>query len=474
MSFLDGAIAMLEHTCPQELRGSVVEVRGLALHVAALPLPVGAMVAIHAASGRGGGRALAAAAAGVPGEVVGFRGEITLVMPLGPVAGIGRGDAVVALQHTPMIRVGHALLGRVLDGLGNPIDGLGPLQETVPRAITPPPLDPLKRPSIEKPLATGVRAIDAMMPVGRGQRLGVFAGPGCGKSTLLGTMARHTAADVTVIGLIGERGREVRDFIDKTLGPDGLTRSVVVCATGDEPAVLRLRAAMTATTVAEYFRDQGLNVLLLMDSVTRFCQAQRQIGLAAGEPPATKGFPPSVFAMLPVLLERSGQTDRGSITGFYTVLVEGDDMTEPVADACRGVLDGHILLDRKLAERGHYPAIDVLGSISRVADEVTDREHQACRREVVKLLASYRQVEDLLNIGAYAQGANPDFDLAIACRGNIEQLLLQGRGEVKGLADFQKTRAQLLALMQVIQKARQDLARGGAAVRRPPPMPVRR
>ncbi|NJL32151.1 MAG: FliI/YscN family ATPase, partial [Phycisphaerales bacterium] len=321
------------------------------------------------------------------------------------------------------------------------------------------PVDPLQRPLIKEPLATGVRAIDTLLSVGRGQRLGLFAGPGIGKSTLLAMMARHTAADVSVITLVGERGREVRDFIDNHLGEEGLKRSVVVCATGDEPALMRIRAAMVGSAVAEFFRDQGMDVLLIMDSVTRFCQAQRQVGLAAGEPPATKGYPPSVFAMLPVLLERSGRTERGSITGFYSVLVEGDDMTEPIADAARGILDGHVVLSRRIANRGHWPAIDVLESISRCADDVTDKPQQLARRDVLRLVGAYREVEDLLNIGAYAAGSNPDFDLAIACKPVIDQLLQQGRHEVSGRADFLLHKKMLLAMSQQITGAKQQLAK---------------
>ena len=450
MSVLAEHIEMLEQATAPELRGTVTEVRGLALCVADLPVPVGSLVRILR-------RGLKEPV--LEGEVVGFDDEQTIVMPLGALGGVSRGDTVVAVHHAQQVRVGDALLGRVLDGMGRPIDGLGPVLGTVNRPLNPKPVDPLDRPLIEQPLATGVRAIDSMIPVGRGQRLGIFAAPGVGKSTLLGTMARHTAADVTVIAMVGERGREVRDFIEKSLGEEGRSRSVVVCATSDEPALLRLRAGMVATTVAEYFRDQGLDVLLLMDSVTRFCQAQRQVGLAAGEPPATRGYPPSVFAMLPGLLERSGRTSKGSITGLYAVLVEGDDMNEPVADACRGVLDGHVVLSRDLAEKGHYPAIDVLASVSRVADDVTTKDHQAARREVVKLLSAYRDVEDLLNIGAYAAGSNPDSDVAIACKDSINQLLQQGRSEVKGVADFARSKAQLQALVQQILQVRQQLSK---------------
>ncbi len=450
MPVLADQMAMLDQAAPLELRGTVAEVRGLALSVNDLPVPVGASVKLFTQRGRG---------PIIDGEVVGFDQLQTIVMPLGNTSGIGRGDMVLAGHHVQTVRVGQSLLGRVLDGMGRPIDSLGPLYDTTVRPLYPGPIDPLDRKLIDQPLATGIRSIDSLLSIGRGQRIGVFSAPGVGKSILLGMMAKYTAADVSVIALVGERGREVRDFIENTLGEEGLARSVVVCATGDESALVRLRAAMVATTVAEYFRDMGLDVLLLMDSVTRFCQAQRQIGLTAGEPPATKGYPPSVFAILPKLLERSGRTNHGSITGLYSVLVEGDDMTEPIADACRGVLDGHIQLSRQLAERGHYPAVDVLTSISRVVDDVTTRDQQQARREVLKLVAAYRQVEDLLNIGAYTTGSNAEFDLAIACKPAIDQLLQQGRDEVQGLADFEKTRAQLFALNEHIQTNRRRLVR---------------
>lgn len=448
MSLLTEQLRILDHAAPLELRGTVVEVRGLALRVADLPAPIGAMVTIHGKSSPG---------ARLDGEVVGFDHEQAIIMPLGPTIGVRRGDRVVAEHYTPFVRVGESLLGRILDGMGRPMDGRGPLSDTVIRPLTPAPVDPLDRPLINQPLATGVRAMDALISVGRGQRIGVFSAPGVGKSTLLGTMARHTSADVSVIALVGERGREVRDFIDNNLGPEGLARSVVVCATSEQPALLRIRAAIVAATISEYFRDQGLDVMLIMDSVTRFCQAQRQVGLAAGEPPATKGYPPSVFSMLPTLLERSGRTSKGSITGIYSVLVEGDDINEPISDACRGILDGHVQLSRDLAQKGHYPAIDVLESVSRVADDVTGPEHQAAKREVLKLIHSYRQVEDLLNIGAYAAGSNPDFDLAIACKPAVDRLLQQGRSEAKGAADFDTSRSQLMALVQQIRQAQQQL-----------------
>ncbi|MEM9420460.1 MAG: FliI/YscN family ATPase [Planctomycetota bacterium] len=461
MSVLDAQIDLLDRCTAPELRGTVKEVRGLALRVATLPAPIGALVEINSHAGN------RAQSQPIPGEVVGFDGRDTVVMPLSSASGVSRGDHVIALHNTQQVRVGPTLLGRVLNGMGEPIDGQGPLRDTVPQPLHPKPVDPLDRPLIDHPLATGMRVIDAMTPLGMGQRMGVFASPGVGKSTLLASCAKHTSADVSVIALIGERGREVKDFIEKALGAEGMARSVVVCATSDESALMRLRAAWVGTSIAEYFRDQGLNVMLVMDSVTRFCQAQRQVGLAAGEPPATKGYPPSVFATLPKLLERSGRTSRGSITGLYSVLVEGGDMDEPIADACRGILDGHVLLDRKLAEQGHYPAIDVPGSISRVADDVTDSSHQQWRRQVLKLVAAYRQVEDLVNIGAYAAGSNPDFDLAITCKPAIDRLLQQGRGEVQGQADFQQTTAQLQALAQLLDQTKQQLqAQTRANIRR--------
>lgn len=458
MSVLDQSIEMLDQCTALELRGTVDQVRGLALHVADLPAPIGASVRIVTKRGKG---------VAIEGQVVGLRDHRAIVMPLADTTGVACGDIVKLVHPTQTAPVGDGLLGRVVNGMGKTIDGLTSPTNIMPRSIAPPPIDPLHRKLIDQPLATGIRAIDAMTPLGRGQRVGIFAQPGLGKSTLLGQIARHTAADVIVIALVGERGREVRDFLENTLGPEGLARSVVVCATSDEPALLRIRAAHTAAAVAEHFRDQGLDVLLLMDSITRFCQAQRQVGLAAGEPPATKGFPPSVFSMLPALLERAGRTNVGSITGLYAVLVEGDEVTDPIADACRGVLDGHVQLSRKLAEQGHYPAVDVLGSISRVADDVTSEEHRHHRTQVIKTLASYDKVEDLLNIGAYAPGSNPDFDLAIQCKPAINQLLQQGRGELKGQADFNATARQLAALNQHLAKAQQQLSarkpRAGAA-----------
>jgi flagellum-specific ATP synthase len=360
----------------------------------------------------------------LPVQVVGFRDSTVLSVPLGDTAGIRPGDRIIARHGEVAVGVGQSLLGRVVDPLGRPIDGL-PLRTEARYPLSPRPLNPMDREPIVAPLGTGVRAIDAMLTCGRGQRLGLFGGSGVGKSTLLGMMARGTAADVTVLGLVGERGRELRTFLEHDLA-DGLERSVVVASTSDNPPLLRLRAAFTATAIAEFFRDQGLNVLLLMDSVTRFAMAQREVGLAAGEPPTTKGYPPSVFALLPNLLERAGAVRRrGSITAFYTVLVEGDDHNEPVADAVRSILDGHIVLSRDLASRGHYPAIDILQSVSRTMPDVTDVAHRRQAVQVRDWLAAIKDSEDLVTVGAYVAGANPRVDEARRRRDAINQFLCQ-------------------------------------------------
>jgi flagellum-specific ATP synthase len=350
----------------------------------------------------------------VQAEVVGFREHRVLLMPLGETGGLHVGCEVAAFERPPLPRPGPEMLGRVLDALGRPFDGRGllPVGSGGPANQTPP--HPLRRQRIKAPFATGVRAIDAFVPLGRGQRLGLFAGSGVGKSTLMGMVARGSEADIVVVALVGERGREVREFIEKDLGPDGMKRSVVVVATSDQPAPLRLRAAFTATAIAEAWRDQGRNVLLMMDSVTRFAMAQREIGLAIGEPPATRGYTPSVFAMLPRLLERSGAGERGAITALYTVLVEGDDMNEPIADAVRGILDGHLVLSRSLAHFNHYPAIDVLESVSRLTRDVCTPDEVAWAARAREHLAVYRKNEDLVSIGAYQKGGNSALDQAIA------------------------------------------------------------
>jgi FliI/YscN family ATPase len=336
------------------------------------------------------------------------------------------------------------MLGRVVNALGEPIDRRGPIRDATPAPLRPPPLIALRRRRIDEPLPTGVRVLDAMLTLGRGQRIGIFSGPGVGKSTLLAMIARHTAADVNVIALIGERGKEVRDFLETALGPQGLARSVVVVATGDESPLLRIRASLVACAVAEHFRDQGRDVLLQMDSITRLAQAQRQIGLSVGEQPATKGYTPSVFAQLPALLERAGAVEgSGSITGIYSVLVEGDDLTEPISDASRGILDGHIALSRRLAARGHYPAVDILESISRVADDVCDQHHKAARRRMRRLIAAHTEAEELINIGAYARGSNADCDVAIALKPALDKFLSQEREQK---AEYPQTCRSLLEL----------------------------
>ncbi len=362
----------------------------------------------------------------LPVEVVGFRDGHLLAVPLGATAGIRPGARIVGRGRSATVGVGDGLLGRVLDGLGRPIDGRGPLRTTAQGDLHPPPLNPLERTPIDKPLGTGVRAIDALLACGRGQRLGLFGGSGVGKSTLLGMMARATEADVSVIALVGERGREVRGFIEHDLGAEGLRRSVVVVSTSDNPALLRMRAAYTATAIAEHFRATGRHVLLMMDSITRFAMAQREIGLAVGEPPTAKGYPPSVFALLPNLLERAGNVEgHGSITGLYTVLVEGDDQTEPIADAVRAILDGHIVLSRQLAAKNHYPPIDILPSVSRTMPAVTSVEHRLRAAQVRDWLALIRDNEDLVSVGAYVPGSNPRVDAAFARREAIDAFLKQ-------------------------------------------------
>lgn len=387
-------------------------------------------------SGRGGS---GSGHGGVQAEVIGFKDKRAILMPFDEATGINNESRIRLEQETSQMLVGDALLGRVLDARGNPIDGRGPLfdpGEGEARSLYQRPSHPLEREMIRKPLDLGVRAINALLTCGRGQRVGIMAGSGVGKSVLLGMMARHTAADVNVIALIGERGREVREFIEGDLGPEGLARSVVIVATSDQSPLLRMRGAFLASTIAEYFRDTRRDVLLMMDSVTRFCMAQREIGLSMGEPPASKGYTPSVFATLPKLLERAGTgTQGGSITGLYTVLVEGDDLDDPIADSSRSILDGHIVLSRKIAQKNHFPAIDVLQSASRVMRSVITPEHQEWSGRIREWMATYQQVEDLINLGAYQRGANPKIDTAIFVHERINALLRQGIEEGASLAD---------------------------------------
>ncbi len=382
-------------------------------------------------------------------EVVGFRERGVLLMPLGQVDGIHPGSAVEAMERSLGLSVGMGLLGRVLDGLGNPIDGLGSLGPTVRVPLSADPPNPLTRSPIDEPFATGVRAIDGLLTVGRGQRIGIFSGSGVGKSTLLGMIARNAQADVNVIALLGERGREVRDFIENSLGPVGLARSVVVVATGDQSALVRARGALVATAIAEYFRDQDKQVLLMLDSVTRVAMAWREIGLAVGEPPTTKGYPPSVFAALPRLLERVGNAERGGITGIYTVLVEGDDFNEPVADHVRSVLDGHIVLSRRLASVGHFPAIEVTESTSRVRDQIVSADQRDAANHVSSLVAAYREKEDLISIGAYQAGNDPQLDTAINLRAPTNDFLRQTPDD---MTDFAETRERLLGLSELAHR----------------------
>jgi len=361
-------------------------------------------------------------------EVVGFNKSRVILMPIGDMKGVVSGADVYAAGTALMVPVGNELLGRVINGIGRPIDGKGEIFTDIKYPVEAEAKNPLSRTIIDKPLSVGVKSIDGLLTVGRGQRIGIFSGSGVGKSTLLGMIARYTDADVNVIALIGERGREVKDFVEKELGStDSLKKSVVIVATSDQPPMVRLRGAFVAHAVAEYFRDQGLAVNLMMDSVTRFAMAQREVGLAAGEPSATRGYPPSVFTMLPRLMERSGTSDTGgSITGFYTVLVEGDDMNEPISDAVRGILDGHIVLDRKFANKGHYPSVNILSSISRCMKDIVSPAHQGAANKLRELLAAYTDAEDLINLGAYARGSNPRVDKSIDMIDIINNFLRQG------------------------------------------------
>ena len=357
-------------------------------------------------------------------EVVGFKDSRVLLMPIGNIEGIGVGSMVYCTKDSFRVPVGDELLGKVLDGVGKPLDG-EELNLAESYSVEAQPPDPMSREIISEVLPLGVKAIDGLITVGKGQRIGIFAGSGVGKSTLMGMIARNTKADINVIALIGERGREVREFIERDLGEEGMKRSVVVVATSDKPALVRNKAAKTATAIAEYFRDKGRDVLLMMDSLTRFSMAQREIGLATGEPPVSRGYPPSVYSQLPMLLERAGNSDKGSITGIYTVLVDGDDFNEPITDAARGILDGHIMLSRKMAHKNHYPAIDVLQSISRGMSSITDKEHKKLAGKLKNVLATYADAEDLINIGAYKSGSNPEIDYAIQNIHAVNNFLMQ-------------------------------------------------
>ena len=396
-------MAAVESARPIRIHGKVTQVVGLVIEGYCPETAVGTLCEIYSKGSKP-----------IPAEVVGFRDNKTLLMPLGELRGVGLGSLISVRREKASLGVGPALLGRVIDGLGEPIDDRGPIVVADEYPIYAIPVNPMKRRPIRKHLDLGIRAINGLLTCGEGQRVGIMAGSGVGKSTLLGMIARYTEADVNVIALIGERGRELQEFIEKDLQADGLKKSVVVVATSDQPPLVRMRGAYIATTIAEYFQAQGKKVLLMMDSATRFAMAMREVGLAIGEPPTTKGYTPSVFAALPKLLERTGNFQGGSITGLYTVLVEGDDFNEPISDAMRSILDGHIILSRELAARNIYPPIDVLNSASRVMSDVTTREHRKLAGDFKELLATYRQSEDLINIGAYKQGSNPKIDYAIA------------------------------------------------------------
>lgn len=456
MTLLSDYIETVRGSLPQKVTGRVAQMRGLTISAEGLPVPVGATCVIAARAGRP-----------VRAEVIGFAQSQALLMPLDEAVGVAPGDAVTCLRAQQSIPVGDGMMGRIFNALAEPIDNgpplmpeaFYPLQRTAPPAMA--------RRRITDAISTGIRSIDGMITVGSGQRLGIFAGTGVGKSVLLGMVARYTSADVSVVALVGERGREVQDFIEKDLGPEGRKRCVLIVSTSDESPAMRVRAGFTATAVAEFFRDRGRNVLLMMDSVTRVAMAQRQIGLAAGEPPATKGYTPSVFAVLPRLLERSGRLAHGSITGFYTVLVEGDDLMDPICDSVRGIVDGHMVLSRGLANRGHWPAVSVLDSLSRLMIDLVDDKHYAGAQEIRRLMAVWQDIEDLVNIGAYAAGTNPEYDLAVAAKPWIAEFLQQKIAEPSGLADAKKC---LFDLADRIDKARKQLSKPAA----PAAMPARR
>jgi FliI/YscN family ATPase len=404
---------------PLSVTGKVVQVVGLTVEIMGLNCQVGEICEIQTRN-----------KTPLMAEAIGFRNNRMLLMPLGSMDGIQPDSTVRSVSPSFKAPVGMPLIGRVLNGLGEPIDSKGPLKGINLTSTNQSPPHPLQRSAIEEPLVTGVRVIDGMLTCGKGQRMGIFAGSGVGKSTLLGSIARNSESDISVIALIGERGREVREFLERDLGPEGLARSVIIVSTSDQPALMRLKAASVAMTIAEYFRDSGMDVMFMMDSVTRYAMAQREIGLSIGEPPASKGYTPSVFAMLPRLLERAGRGEVGSITGFFTVLVEGDDFNEPICDAVRGILDGHIILSRALAARNHYPAIDVLNSVSRVMPALTTKEHLQLASFARKNLAVFEKVRDLVNIGAYVKGSDPEVDTALRVTPELTRFLQQDRSDI--------------------------------------------
>jgi flagellum-specific ATP synthase len=420
-------VKLIQNFDPVRVNGKITQIIGLTIESQGPDVRIGELCSIYPINSK----------VPIQAEVVGIKENKVLLMPLGELRSIGPGCDVVASGKPMMVKAGAQLLGRILDGLGQPLDGK-PLPlglEEVPTHASPP--NPLSRPRIKSPLGVGVRSIDGLLTMGKGQRVGIFAGSGVGKSTLLGMISRNTTAEVNVIALIGERGREVLDFIEQNLGEEGLKKSVVIVSTSDQPALSRIKGALTATSIAEYFRDQGKDVLLVMDSVTRFAMAQREVGLAIGEPPTTRGYTPSVFAMLPQLLERAGTGPKGSISAIYTVLVDGDDMNEPIADAVRGILDGHIVLNRNIAGKGIFPAIDVLNSVSRVMTDITPDNHQHAARAFKQMMAHYSEAEDLINIGAYKKGSNREVDAAIRLKPIMDNFLRQEIFEESQLEDAQ-------------------------------------
>jgi ATP synthase in type III secretion protein N len=432
---LEAALSVLEGVTAPRVAGRVTELTGLVLRAPAPGARVGELVVVERARGEP-----------VKAEVVGFQDEQVVLLPLGTAEGVGPDSVVRPTGHAFGIRCGPQLLGRVINALGEPIDGGGPLGDGMePWAVERPAPDPLRRRRVTRPLPLGLRALDAVLTLGEGQRIGLFAGPGIGKSTLLGQIARNTDAEVTVIGLVGERGREVRDFVETQLDEESRKRSVCVCATSDAPPLLRLKSALVATAVAEYFRERGKRVLLLLDSLTRVARAQREVGLAAGEPPARQGYPPSVFAMLPQLLERSGQSDKGSITAVYAVLTGADDADDPIADEVRAILDGHIVLSRELAARNHWPAVDVVKSLSRVMDDLVDPEHRQAAARLRGVMATYERQRDLVLLGAYREGSDPATDDALQRMSDVEAFLRQPRDQ---RIAFEDARRQLIGLFE--------------------------
>lgn len=432
---LSHCIDVVQDTELISVRGRVSQVIGMVIESHGPGVPVGSMCEVDINKG----------ASRIPVEVVGFREGKTLLMPLGEMRGVEPGALIRMVGGQPVVPVGNSLLGRVLDGLGNPMDGKGPIVASGYYPLYAEPMNPMARERISEPVDVGVRAINGLLTLGKGQRIGIMAGSGVGKSTLMGMIARHTAADVSVIALIGERGRELKDFIERDLGPEGLARSVVIVATSDQAPLVRMRGAYLAMAVSEFFRDQQRDVILMMDSVTRYAMSAREVGLAIGEPPTSRGYTPSVFSQLPKLLERAGTCEgKGSITGIYTVLVEGDDLNEPIGDAVRSIVDGHVVLSRDLANRAHYPSIEILGSVSRCMSDVVGEQQKEKAHELLELLATYRKAEDLINIGAYAAGSNAKIDRAIKHIDAINRFLCQGVDEA---ADFDASVGALLGLL---------------------------